>query len=378
MSTRASHFKIGVFVLATVAVLIAGIIVLSAGALRGERVMLETYIDESVQGLSVGSAVMQRGVQIGRVTKITFVPREYKVSPSPKKFSEFSKYVMVIMSIERDHLPGETDPELRDALADAVRNGFRLKLSSQGITGITYIEADFVDPERHPAMKLDWQPKRLYIPSMASTLASFTQSVDHVLRTLEQVDLVGITQNLDKAIRSLNDAVEGAKVARIEKEFVALASELRRTNKLVMGFVDGTKVDAEFRHKTDLITVVQSMDKALSTLSREVQAAQIGKMREDAAALVADIRRTNQLVQRLLEKVEGDPKTGGVPETVAQLNKTLKRMEQFMSGRQAQIDAILANVGKATANLAKLTESAKKYPSQVLFGNPPPRSEKVQ
>ena len=45
---------------------------LGAGNVFKRTVTIETYFDESVQGLDVGSAVKYRGVQIGRVTRIGF------------------------------------------------------------------------------------------------------------------------------------------------------------------------------------------------------------------------------------------------------------------------------------------------------------------
>ena len=73
MATKANYFKIGLFVLATTGILTAGGIVLSSGFLTRETLLFETYIDESVQGLSVGSSVLHRGVQIGTVKQITFL-----------------------------------------------------------------------------------------------------------------------------------------------------------------------------------------------------------------------------------------------------------------------------------------------------------------
>ena len=79
MSSQASYFRIGIFVISAVIVLIACIIFFGAADLFKEEVMMETYIDGSVQGLSVGSPVKHRGVKIGTVKEITFLGFEYNL-----------------------------------------------------------------------------------------------------------------------------------------------------------------------------------------------------------------------------------------------------------------------------------------------------------
>jgi len=55
MSANTNYFKLGVFVLCAIGILIAAIIVLSSGLLGSDAILLETYIDESVQGLSTST-----------------------------------------------------------------------------------------------------------------------------------------------------------------------------------------------------------------------------------------------------------------------------------------------------------------------------------
>ena len=53
---------------------------LGAGTLFRKQLVLETYFNESVQGLEVGSKVMFRGVMVGNVSRLTFT---YAVSAGP-------------------------------------------------------------------------------------------------------------------------------------------------------------------------------------------------------------------------------------------------------------------------------------------------------
>jgi phospholipid/cholesterol/gamma-HCH transport system substrate-binding protein len=74
---KLSYFKIGVFVISAIVIGVIGVVVLGAGAIFQKRSLIETYIDESVQGLDVGSPVKFRGVPVGRVEQISLTSAEY-------------------------------------------------------------------------------------------------------------------------------------------------------------------------------------------------------------------------------------------------------------------------------------------------------------
>ncbi|MCK4958127.1 MAG: MCE family protein [Planctomycetes bacterium] len=317
MSTKTHHFKLGLFVICTVLMLIAGIIVLSARLFVQDTLLLETYIDESVQGLSVGSPVMQRGVQIGSVKTITFVPGEYDMQYGSTEFFTYSKYVMVIMAIDRSTFPDILEPgDIRLITKQWIANGLRLKLSYQGITGIAYVEADYVDdPQRYEPMKITWKPRNLYIPSMPSIFRSFTQSIDGIFETLNGIDFEELAVTLDETLVSIKQLIADAQVA---------------------------------------------------------------ETREDLAGLMADLRETNKYVQGLMDESKGLDGGVNIPDAIAQFSRTLKRIEQFVTAQQSEVEDIMANLRIASGNLRNMTETLKRHPSQLLFGDAPEHPEVVK
>ena len=72
MSEKPGYFRIGLFILIALAILVAGLVALGAGAFLRQRIYIETYVNASVQGIDIGSPVKFRGVQIGRVSGISF------------------------------------------------------------------------------------------------------------------------------------------------------------------------------------------------------------------------------------------------------------------------------------------------------------------
>ena len=100
-----------------------------------------------MQGLEVGAPVKYRGVTIGRVTDIGLVSAEYGGRPADRE-SRRQTYRLVFVRFEVDTSKIGPVPET----AEAVKLGLRARLASQGITGLSYIELDFVDPTRYPAV----------------------------------------------------------------------------------------------------------------------------------------------------------------------------------------------------------------------------------
>jgi len=335
MRTKINYFKIGLFVISTSALLVAGLIAVGAGIVVRDRIEIETYIDESVQGLSIGSSVMQRGVQIGTVKDITFVPREYGDQFGPDEFHKYDRYVLVIASVDRRHFregPGEVSME--ETVRTSVQKGLRLQLSPQGITGIYYLQADYVDPVRFPPMEITWKPKRLYIPSTVSTLTTFTQSADQVLQKLKQVDFAKVASSLDQTLTAIRTAVADAQVAKARAEL------------------------------SDL----------MATLKQTILDAKVGESQKELMQLVADLRRTNATLAEILgPAATADDRT--IREVVTQLHATLSEIESLVAGEQADIDEAVNNIQRAAQNLRDATERVRATPSLLIRGEEPERSE---
>ncbi len=313
MSRKANYFRIGVFVLATIAALVVGTVVISARAFVKDVFYIETYVDQSVQGLSVGSPLNQRGVEIGRVERISFVNTEYPefagVSEQDqlRESLEFSRYVVVVMSVNRAAIADvEEKPQFEMIISELVRKGLRLKVSVQGLTGIAYMEADYLDPDRYEPMEFPWKPKNIYIPWAPGTLKSFEQSIDSILRKVEKVDFEGISTSLNELLVTINDK------------------------------------------------------------AKQVQLAE----------LVEELRHTNSQIQTLFDP--NSPERTGITHAMSQMQATLANLEDFLTRQESDVEEIVENIRRVSGNLRELSEYAKRYPSQVIFGTAPPKSEVVE
>ncbi len=310
-SVNSTYFKVGIFVLVSFFLLLLFLVVFTTGVLFQKSIKLETYFDESVQGLDIGSAVKHRGVKVGSVESITFVQNEYGNKLRDDQVDRYGRLVVIRMSVP-DFVKGVSGNDLKKGIHRMIGNGLRVRLASQGLTGTAYLEVDYLDPSKNPPLDIQWEPQTIYIPSAPSTISRFTASVDRFFDKLDKADVSHILASIDLLITNLNGKVEEVRVAELSKEAVALISELRKTNNEIRSFVSQN----EF----------QNTPKKLD-------------------------------------------------QTIGQLQTTIKRLDTVVSSNQGDWNMTVENLRKASEDLKEVTANAKKYPSLFIIGEPPNQSK---
>jgi paraquat-inducible protein B len=330
MSTRTNHFKLGAFILAAGALLVAALLFFGLGRAFRPQVVFETYFNESVQGLEVGSRVKLRGVNIGTVRRIALTAAEYE---SDRPVTERRPYVLVELALDERDLGPEIGRQIGRDTAAQVARGLRIRLSQLGITGVSFLELDFVDPLRNPPLEVPWEPRNSYIPSMPSRLTRIFESTENFFEKLEGVDVALVLTNVNQALVAVKAALDGADSPAVAGQLTNLLAELRVTNRRVAGLLD---------------------DPAWQQLPAE------------AAQTLARARETLAGLQQQLEKAD-------LAAVTAQATQTLRQIQGLAAGRDGELDDILRNLNSLTENLRALSELARKYPSFLIFGQPPAR-----
>src|SRR5258708_20938926 len=96
MNKHNNNFKLGLFTLGGLLLLVAGLLAFGARSYFVRTSVFETYVVGEVTGLAVGSPVELRGVRVGKVLKINFSWNEY----------EHTDPICVVVKFEmRDDLP---------------------------------------------------------------------------------------------------------------------------------------------------------------------------------------------------------------------------------------------------------------------------------
>ncbi len=224
---------IGFTLIAAVAAITASLVYL--GGLGGEKskILVETYYDYPVNGLSPGSPVNFRGLKIGEVKYIKLAgPRAGDISTID------AQRIRILMSLDLRKIDIHDTPseeQCRRAVDEFVKRGLRATVSSSGITGLSRIELNIL--ENPPAAeKLSWRPKYAVIPPAPSLLESFSDAATKVMNQLNKMDFMSLWSNIttvaSSAARLASNAdalVEGQRstVASILQNMEDMSSRLK-------------------------------------------------------------------------------------------------------------------------------------------------------
>jgi len=349
MMENISYFKIGLFVICAIVIGVIGVVVLGGGKFFQKKNIIETYIDESVQGLDVGSPVKFRGVLVGNVEEITLTGVEYGTRRG---------YVVVRAGISRNVFQFSLADPANPAFIAEVQRGLRVRLAPQGLTGQAYLEADYLNPKLNPPLEIDWRPKYPYVPSAQSKITQLSDAVERILRNVEQLDIQRLIGSVESSLKTIDKLASGANLDKISTQAVALLTEVRQTNLQLKQVVGGSELkDAVKDAAVAAGTARQILERADKPLSQ----------------LIADLPKASESINRVAQRL--DAVTANLPETNAQFRQTLQQLNRLISGQQRDIEKTVENLRSMSESLKEAVDNSKKYPSQLLFGAPPPPSK---
>ena len=230
-ATQRRYFAIGLFVLMGLAVAITLLILISANNLFSKTIYIETYFNESVQGLSVGSYVKYRGIEIGRVKDIAFAEQYY---PQAKAHNKTSRYIYVLLAINSSFLTSIASDHVKKQVSQQVDEGLRAKLNMQDLTGSSYVEFTYVDSpnQNHTALPIYWEPQYAYVPSTASTFNRFADSIQSILNGLEDVDFKRFFEQGESTMKHTNSLVRhlNEQLSNNQQQITSTVQNLRVTS----------------------------------------------------------------------------------------------------------------------------------------------------
>lgn len=312
MKGEPNYFKTGVFLIAGFILLAVVLIFFGAGRMLKPKIYFETYVDGTVQGVDVGSPVKFRGVQVGRISRIDFVFNEYGMGSGEGGRSD---YVFLEMQVDVQIFRGMFTDDLNKVIDNAVKQGLRVMLQPQGITGLNFAELNYVaQPERSPPLKIWWTPKRHYIPSAPGTLTSMLDSVNRIMDTVNSLNVGDTLKDLNSVMGNFNNAI------------VKLQGNLDE--------MDLAKTGADLR-------------KLIGEVHAKVAELPIKQLSADGLKLMQSVSATADRAQVLVNKIESSP--------------VLDR--KAMGG-------IVSDLQSTADNFRVLSESLRQKPSLILWGNP--------
>lgn len=349
MSEKANYFKIGLFFVVSVILIVTSVVIWGAGLFTKDKIYFETYFDGAVTGLDPGASVELLGVKIGQVESIDFASTIYDISTGPETVSKYERYVRVVCSMsseESEERIGHITDEQREARTrNLIQQGLRLRLASNFLTGQAYLEGTFLDSERFPVLNIVWEPKYIYVPSAPGELSTMMDTVDKILVKLEEIDVQAIVTNLNQLLVEVKHIVEDANVPGVTDEMKDLFAELRVTNHRIQQLVEDANVPG---------------------LTGEMK------------GLFAELRGTNQEIHGLLSSSDPNTESVNLPQIMARLDSTLERVDRESSNKKVDIDRFIRNMRAISDDVKELTTMLKRHPAELIFSQPPTKSEMIK
>ncbi len=319
MARRTSKFMIGLFVTMGILIGMVAVVWLGASKYFEKGATYVTYFDESVQGLQLDSAVKYRGVEAGRVERI-------KVAPD-------NRLIEVVMKI---NLRGKLE---RDHVA---------QLKAVGITGIVFVELDRKEPDKpDPSPKITFASEYPIISSKPSDVKQLLSGIDNVIQSLSRIDTQGISDHIKSTLNVLESVVANVNhvVGSVEKAL-------------------GTgKVEEAVGEVRNTLLKVQHF---VSDVQKELQAMNLGKTG-------TNIENATARLDKIINSGEIEVILGEVKETVKQMSQLVESLDKRSVAITSNMKATSENLKRASESLEMLTDRVYASPSDLLFGQPPPR-----
>lgn len=282
-NTNPNYFRLGIFVLAAIGVLLAVILIFGSGKFFKKSFYVETYIKQSVTGLDTGAAVRFRGVKVGQVSFIGLTGDTYE---KDTPLLERREYVIVRMQIFGDGVDSQD-------FAGLIKNGMRARVKSMGITGVNYVELDFSsNASQYPPLPYHWKPEYEVVPSLPNQADEIISGIQKLIGALNALDVDGTQKKFDALLGNLNLLMAGN-----GKENSGLVSSVKDLNILLARI-------AKVTDKGELEVLVNQLVATMVSLRQTVSSVQ-----GDTTATMENIRQATENLNEFSRIASQSPST---------------------------------------------------------------------
>ena len=355
MTRSAANLRIGLFVLAGLALLAAGLLALGLGWQLQPTTPAETYLGQSVQGLEVGAPVMELGVPVGRVAAIGFAGNEYPEAAQVANGAA-RRIVFVRMALDSQAFPSRLPSAARRSyLKRQVAQGLRAHLAPQGFTGELYLELDFVNPRQNPVPRVPWRPRAVVVPAVPGTLTKLTNAAEQVLGGLKEANVAHLVANATSMIDELRVTNKRAQALLANPDIGTIAANLAQAT----GALDVILRAAAHDGPPALAAAddaTRHLDHLAARLDRATSRINLDRTAENFAATAADARQAAQ----------------ALPAVLQQTRQALQQLRLLLGYGSGNLAATISDFDQVAETLNELAAGIKAYPSQLVFGQAPP------
>ncbi len=362
---KASYAKIGFFVLSGMALIFIAIAIAGARVFNQKVILSETYFAESVKGLDIGSSVTYRGVPVGEVKAIGFVYTTYSKKEGFEAGNPHGRSIMVEMALDPQKFSLINQKEADRVLTFMIENGLRAKLTSSGVTGLSYIELDYFERNSQLPPMPAWKPDHFYIPATSSTLASLKKTMDDVMEKVGNLDITALGDELLGTLMLLRDKLESVNLTDMLDQATALLEEVRETNQSLKKLVESPELSAM---PGDLAAMTASVRRSAERVEKDIGPFldRLNSTVTNATVLVANASDVVSDVGGLVSS-----NRVGITETISALGNSVQALNRTVQTQQTAVQSVLRNLQDTFEQLNQTMKELNANPAALIFGQPP-------
>ena len=325
MSKKANPTIIGSFVLGAIALVVVAVAVFGSGKYFTRHPRAVAFFQGNIQGLTVGSTVTLRGVEVGSVTAIQLNLDVKTMEPIIPVYMEFDP--------DRLRIPrgvfSEAELLKQEPLKLAIDKGLHARLATQSLVTGQLIVDLALDPNE-PRRFTGADPSTVEIPTTES-------DIDKLKKALTQLPLDQIAAS---ALQLLEDADRLVKSDEIPKLLTSLVSVSDNLNALVAGTRDDLpKLIADLRELTH--STGETLGAAKTTLTTANQLLG-GDVRDAVRVAIGTLSRTEKVLANTNGLIAPDsPQRYDIDQTLRNLTATTRALRVFAEGLERRPNSLV-------------------------------------
>jgi paraquat-inducible protein B len=330
MSKPVNPYTIGAFLVGSLALLIAAILIFGGGQFLKKKTDFVIYFDSALNGLNVGAPVKLQGVQIGSVKEISLELNQ--------NASRITKPVVVEIDpgiiMDSNGRPWQAAATLKQRQQNAKRlidAGIKAQLQTQSLlTGLLYVEFNFFPDEQVNLTNLNYKdlPE---LPSIPTTADQLKNTADELLTKFRKLPIEDMVNDLAATLKEVRDIADSDE---LKKNRAVLAKTLQDTEKLVANL------------NRNLVPLVNNMNATLT----------------DTRIMVQDFSREMKPVLNSTEKALN------TATSVLQESKQTLNSVDALAAPDAPLWQSLEALRDAAQSTKDLTDYLERHPDSIIYG----------
>lgn len=320
---EANKYKLGIFVLTGIGLMIVVLFMLGLSEALQHKINFITYFDESVQGLDIGSPVKFRGVTIGKVTRIAIRPKDNFIRVD----------MQAIPSSIQPSEHGTKPVDFFKNLQFEVMKGLRCQLELKGITGMKYVEMDYLVKEKIKKMPFDpflcpiddivdgvKKGKRLplippentlFIPSSPSLISGLKTSLSVALTRIASIDFKKMSTEISGTLKEARQLLGDSKINNLIEKVDRMAANIESVTKNINKTLTKQRLEEITKEFHDTLKAVNALSKTAEQQIKDAKVADTTKavrdLKQDLAATIVKLNSTLDAISELAKAIEEDP-----------------------------------------------------------------------